>query len=49
MFLFFAPFFLPPAVHTAENPFDHEDAPEEDPEAEESDEPSQGRPDNPFA
>ncbi|MCH2601502.1 MAG: hypothetical protein MKZ76_00835 [Pedosphaera sp.] len=49
VFLFFAPFFLPPAVHTAENPFDHEDAPEEDPEAEESDEPSQGRPDNPFA
>ena len=31
----FAPFFLPPAVHTAENPFDLEDAPEEDLEAEE--------------
>ena len=49
VFLFFAPFFLPPAVHTAENPFDLEDPPEEDLEAEEFKESPPDRTGNPFS
>ena len=49
VFLFFAPFFLPPAVHTAENPFDIEDSHEENLEGEESEESPSDRSGNPFS